>query len=97
MYRGHRFPEKVISYAVRLYFRFPLSLRMVEEILAARGICVTYETVRRWEKKFGRTFSDRLRQRTPARGNKWHLDEVVVSIAGEHWSSAEETPMRRRG
>jgi putative transposase len=86
MCRGHRFPEEVISYAVWLYFRFPLSLRMVEEMLAARGICVTYETVRRWEKKFGKTFSDRLRQRAPARGDKWHLDEVVVSIAGErHW------------
>src|SRR3984957_18652689 len=86
LYRRHRFPDEVISYAVWLYFRFPLSLRMVEEMLAARGICVTYETVRRWEKKFGRTFSDRLRQRAPARGDKWHLDEVVVSIAGErHW------------
>jgi putative transposase len=50
MYRGHRFPEEVISYAVWLYFRFPLSLRMVEEMLAARGICVTYEKVRRWER-----------------------------------------------
>jgi putative transposase len=68
------------------YFRFPLSLRMVEEMLAARGICVTYETVRRWGKKFGKAFSDQLRQRAPARGDKWHLDEVVVSIAGEpHW------------
>jgi putative transposase len=86
MYRGHRFPAEVISYAVWLYFRFPLSLRMVEEILAARGICVTHETVRRWGKKFGKAFSDQLRQRAPARGDQWHMDEVVVSIAGEqHW------------
>ena len=49
LYRRHRFPPEVISYAVWLYFRFPLSLRMVEEMLAARGICVTYETVRQWE------------------------------------------------
>jgi putative transposase len=86
MYRGHRFPAEVISYAVWLYFRFPLSLHYVEEMLAARRICVTYETVRRWGKKFGKDFSDQLRQRAPARGDKWHLDEVVVSIAGEqHW------------
>ena len=56
LYRRHRFPPEVISYAVWLYFRFPLSLRMVEEMLAARGICVTYETVRQWGKKFGRAF-----------------------------------------
>jgi putative transposase len=67
LYRRHRFPAEVISYAVWLYFRFPLSLRMVEEMLAARGICVTYETVRRWGKKFGKAFSDQLRQRAPAR------------------------------
>jgi transposase-like protein len=65
LYRRHRFPPEVISYAVWLYFRFPLSLRMVEEMLAGRGICVTYETVRQWGKKFGKTFSDRLRKRAP--------------------------------
>jgi len=86
LYRRHRFPPEVISYAVWLYFRFPLSLRMVEEMLAARGICATYETVRQWAKKFGKAFADQIRQRAPARGDKWHLDEVVVSIAGEqHW------------
>jgi putative transposase len=86
MYHGHRFPAEVISYAVWLYFRFPLSLRMVEEILAARGVCVSYETVRRWGEKFGKAFSDQFRRRAPARGDKWHMDEVVVSIAGEqHW------------
>ena len=59
---------------------------MVEEMLAARGIGVTYETVRQWGRKFGKPFSDRIRQRAPARGDKWHLDEVVISIAGEqHW------------
>jgi putative transposase len=75
-YRRHRFPPEVISYAVWLYFRFPLSLRMVEEMLAARGICVTYETVRQWGKKFGKAFSDQIRQRAPVRGDKWHMDEV---------------------
>ncbi|MEY9138715.1 hypothetical protein ACVIWV_010288 [Bradyrhizobium diazoefficiens] len=59
---------------------------MVEEMLAARGIGVTYETVRQWGRKFGKPFSDRIRQRAPAPDDKWHLDEVVISIAGEqHW------------
>jgi putative transposase len=84
--RRHRFPPEVISHAVWLYFRFPLSLRMVEERLAARGICVPCETVRQGGKKFGKAFADPIRQRAPARDDKWHLDEVVVSIAGEaHW------------
>src|ERR1700677_1731903 len=86
LYRRHRFPPEVISYAVWLYFRFPLSLRMVEEMLAARGIRVTYETVRQWGKKCAKSFSDKIRRRAPVRGDKWHMDEVVVSIAGEpHW------------
>ena len=86
LYQRHRFPPEVISHAVWLYFRFPLSLRMVEEMLAARGICVSYETVRQWGKKFGKAFADQIRQRAPARGDKWHMDEVVISIAGEqHW------------
>jgi putative transposase len=58
---------------------------MVEDMLAERGICVTYETVRQWGTKFGRALSDQIRRRDPARGDKWHLDEVVVSIAGEQY------------
>src|SRR6267154_695063 len=83
IYAGYRYPAEIISHAVWLYFRFPLSLRMVEEMLAARGICVTCETVRQWGKKFGKAFADQIRRRAPARGDKWHMDEVVVSIAGE--------------
>jgi putative transposase len=93
LYHRHRFPAEGISYAVWLYFRFPLSLRMVEEMLAARGVCVSYETARRWEKKFGKAFSDQLRQRAPARGDKWRMDEVVVSIAGEQhrlWRAVDQ-------
>jgi putative transposase len=76
----------VISYAVWLYFRFPLSLRMVEEMLAARGILVSHETVRQWALKFGQGFANRIRRRLPAPGDKWHLDEVVISIGGQkHW------------
>ena len=71
---GYRFPAEVISQAVWLYFRFPLSLRMVEEMLAARGIAVTCETVRQWALKFGQAFADRIRRRLPRAGDKWHLD-----------------------
>src|ERR1700732_194603 len=86
IYAGHRYPAEIISYAVWLYFRFPLSLRMVEEMLAARGISVTHETIRQWGLKFGREFANRLRRRAPRRGDKWHLDEVVVRFAGKkHW------------
>ncbi len=68
IYAGHRYPAEIISYAVWLYFRFPLSLRMVEEMLAARGISVTHETIRQWGLKFGREFANRIRRRAPRRG-----------------------------
>src|ERR671912_1930339 len=85
-YARHRFPAEVISHAVWLYFRFPLSLRMVEEILAARGILVSHETVRKWALQFGQSFASRILRRLLAPGDKWHLDEVVISIAGrKHW------------
>src|SRR5215216_2598276 len=85
-YAGHRFPVEVISHAVWLYFRFPLSLRMVEEMLAARGIVVSHETVRQWALKFGQAFANRIRRRLPHAGDKWHLDEVAIKVAGvTHW------------
>jgi putative transposase len=71
---------------VWLYFRFPLGLRMVEELLAARGIIVSHETVRQWALKFGQQFANQIRRRLPRVGDKWHLDEVVLKIAGvKHW------------
>jgi len=70
-YAGYRFPPDVISYAVWLYYRFPLSLRMVEELLAARGIDLTYETVRRWSVKFGLGIARRIRSTALAGGDKW--------------------------
>jgi putative transposase len=86
IYAGYRYPAELISYAVWLYFRFPLSLRMVEEMLAARGVSVTYETIRQWGLKFGRELAHRVRRRAPRRGDKWHLDEVVITMAGKkHW------------
>ena len=87
LYRRHRFPAEIIAHAVWLYFRFPLSLRRVEDMLAARGIVVTHQTIRTWAEKFGRHFANEIRRRSAGRlGDKWHLDEVVVSIAGtKHW------------
>ena len=82
-YAGHRFPPEVIGHALWLYFRFPLSLRMVEEMLAARGILVSHETVRQWGLKFGQAFANQIRRRLPGAGDKWHLDEVVITIAGK--------------
>src|SRR3954462_3147223 len=85
-YAGHRFPPEVISHAVWLYFRFPLGLRKVEELLAARGISVSHETVRQWALKFGQGFANEIRRRLPRPGDKWHLDEVQIKIAGKkHW------------
>ncbi len=75
-------PPQVIARAVRLYFRFPLSLRMVEDMLLERGIVVSYETIRRWGRKFGSVYAKQLRRKKPSREDIWHLDEVVISIAG---------------
>ena len=93
-YAGYRFPPEVISYAVWLYYRFPLSLRMVEELLAARAIEVTYETVRRWAVKFGLQAARRIRFSAVAWGDKWHLDEVVITMNGRHhwlWRAVDQT------
>src|ERR1700720_3212699 len=82
-YKGHRFPPAIIAHAVWLYFRFPLSLRLVEEMLLERGIVVSYETIRRWAIKFGADYARRLKRKEPSRHDIWHLDEAVVSINGE--------------
>jgi putative transposase len=85
-YKNHRFPPQIIARAVWLYFRFPLSLRLVEEMLLERGIVVSYETIRRWGRKFGATYARQLRRKKPSRSDIWHLDEVVISIGGrKHW------------
>ncbi|WP_349294792.1 IS6 family transposase (plasmid) [Thioclava sp. 'Guangxiensis'] len=87
LYRRHRFPSDVIAHAVWLYFRFPLSLRMVEDLLAERGIIVSHQTVRALAEQFGREFAKMIRRRSAGKfGDKWHLDEVVISIGGrKHW------------
>ena len=81
-YRRHRFPSSIIQHAVWLYFRFPLSYRDVEDLLAERGIDVSYETVRRWVLKFGGIIAHKLRRGRPRPDRRWHLDEVFVSING---------------
>uniref|UniRef100_UPI0038B407A9 hypothetical protein n=1 Tax=Paraburkholderia elongata TaxID=2675747 RepID=UPI0038B407A9 len=81
-FKGYRFPPDIIRYTVWLYYRFPLSLRMVEEMLAARGIELTYETVRCWTTKFGLAIAKRIRSMARGQGDKWHLDEMVVTING---------------
>src|SRR5688500_2053289 len=81
-YRRHRFPPQIISDAVWLYFRFALSYRDVEELLAERGVVLTYETVRQWCRKCGQAYANDLRRRRPPPGDKWHLDEVFIAING---------------
>jgi putative transposase len=82
-YRGFRFPAEIIQQTVWLYHCFSLSLREVELILAARGIVVSYETIREWGLRFGRMFANRLKRRRPRPGDKWYLDEVFVRIRGK--------------
>jgi putative transposase len=84
--RRHRYPPQVIAHAVWLYFRYPLSLRLVEELLLERGIVVSHETIRRWGKKFGPDDARQLRRKPPSRNDIWHLDEVAISICSKmHW------------
>ena len=80
LFAGYRFPAEIITHVVWLYFRFPLSLRMVDEMLAACGIVISHETVRQWALKFGRLFARALRRRQPKAGDKWYLDELVIPI-----------------
>ena len=79
-YKGFRFPVEIINHAVWLYYRFSLSFRDVEDLLFARGIVVTYETVRQWCRKFGQTYANALRRRRARPGDTWRLDEVFLKI-----------------
>ena len=92
-YHGHRFPSEVISHGVWLYYRFSLSLRDVEELLAKRGITVTHETIRQWCRKFGPEYARKLKRRQGRLGDVWHLDEVFVKIGGERqylWRAVDQ-------
>ena len=85
-YAGYRFPPETIAHAVWLYFRFALSYRAVEELLAERGVIVPDETVRQWGRKFGQAYANELRRRRPRPGDKWHLDAVFMQINGRQHS-----------
>src|SRR3954454_7993008 len=96
-YKRHRFPSEIIAHAVWLYFRFALSYRDVEELLAERGVILTYETVRQWCRKVGQQYANPLRKRRPRPGDKWHLDEVLVQINGvQHYLWRAATKFLRR-
>jgi hypothetical protein len=82
---GHQFPPAIIRHAVWLYVRFTLSYRDVEDLLAERGLDISYETVRRWVLKFRPLFARELRRRRPRPTSRWHLDEMAVTIAGRQF------------
>ncbi len=84
--KGFRYPREVIAYAVWAYHRLALSTAGVEALLAVRGVIVSRETVRLWVNRFGLHFSDCIRRDRPRPNDKWHLDEVVITIRGKkHW------------
>lgn len=83
LYHRHRFPAEIISHAVWLYHRFSLSFRDIEELLASRGVIVSNEAVRLWCLKFGQEFANNLKRSRPRPGDKWHLDEVYLTINGK--------------
>jgi putative transposase len=93
LYKRHRFPAEIISHSVWLYYRFCLSYREVEELMAERGVILTYEAVRYWCRKFGQVYANQLRRRRPRPGDKWHLDEVFLTIRGEQhylWRAVDQ-------
>ena len=94
LYHGYRFSPEIISHAVWLYHRFCLSLRDVEDLLAERGIVVSYETIRHWCSKFGPTYARTIRKRRGTLGDTWYLDEVyIVTVRGEQrylWRAVDQ-------
>ena len=92
-YKGHRFPAEIIAHCVWLYHRFPLSFREVEELMVVRGVIVTYETIRQCCAKFEPVYAAGLRRRQPRTGDKWHLDEVFLTINGRRqylWRAVDQ-------
>src|SRR6266705_657777 len=92
-YYGHRFPAEIISHAVWVYHRFCLSFRDVEDLLAERGIIVSYETIRIWCQKFGPDYARKLKRRQGRLGDIWHLDEVFIRINGQQqylWRAVDQ-------
>ncbi len=92
-YHGYRFPPEIISHAVWVYYRFCLSFRDVEDLLAKRGVPVSYETIRQWSRKFGAEYARKLKRRAGRLGDTWHLDELFVTIQGERqylWRAVDQ-------
>ena len=92
-YKNHRFPGEIISHGVWLYYRFTLRYRDVQELLFERGVTVSHEAIRKWCRKFGQDYANRLRRRRPQPGDKWHLDEVFLTINGERhylWRAVDQ-------
>ena len=93
LYRGHRFPPEIISYAVWLYHRFTLRFWNVEDLLAQRGVTVSYEAIRLWFRKFGPTFARNLRRQHRWLGDVRHLEEVFITIRGQRrhlWRAVDQ-------
>jgi putative transposase len=92
-YKGFRFPAEIIGHCVWLYHRSPLSFREIEEMMLARGIVLSHETVRQWCAKFGQTYANALRRRRARPGDKWHVDEVFITISGQRrylWRAVDQ-------
>ncbi len=92
-YHGYRFPPEIISHAIWLYHRFCLSFRDVEDLLAERGILVSYESIRQWCRKFGPAYARALKRRRGHLGDTWHLDELFVTIQGRRqylWRAVDQ-------
>ena len=82
-YKRHRHPVEIMAHTVWLYFRLSLSFRDVEELMAVCGTTLSYETARRWTLKFGQQYANELKRRRPRPGDKWHMDEVFLTIQGK--------------
>lgn len=92
-FRGYRYPPDIIGHAVWLHHRFTLSFRDVEDLFAKRGVVVSYESVRQWCAKFGSDYARRIRKSRGTLGDRWYLDEVIVSIQGERrvlWRAVDQ-------
>ena len=93
LYHGYRFPPEIISHAVWLYHRFCLSFRDVEDLLAQRGVTVSYETIRQWCQTFGLDYARKLRRRRGRMGDSWYLDELFVTMQGRRhylWRAVDQ-------
>jgi len=93
-YASHRHPTEIISHTVWFYFHFTSIFRDIEEIFDYRGVIVTYEAIRQWTIKFGQDYANTLCRQQPPRGDIWHLDEMVLTIKGQHhylWRAVDQS------